>query len=68
MANVRTVSAGDIVQCDVRGEVFFAEVEVGPKQVSPRVYEIGIRRIGGFGQRSQVRGRQVRVVYRKLKS
>lgn len=74
MANVRMAKVDDVVKCNVLGEEFFAEVRTEPEQVSPRVYEVSIRRIGGhpaFANQNRyktVRGRQVVALYRKLKS
>lgn len=66
------VKAGDVLECEVNGDRFFATVE-GMKKVSPRVHEIEVKTIGaGHWQKGaryqRVRGRQVVAVYRKLKA
>lgn len=74
MADIAAIKQGNLVRCDVLGDVFFAEVTTPPEKVSPRVYEIGIRRIGAQAfvanqdRYKKVRGRQVKTVYRRLKS
>lgn len=74
MASIARVKCGDIVECDVKGERFFAVVESDPVKVSPRVHEINVKLLApGHWQRhrsryEKVRGRAVVSVYRKLKS
>lgn len=73
MASVARARAGDVVKCSKNGETFWAEVTANPEKVSPRVFELPVRVIGGGhwqrGRRySRVRGRQVETLYRALKA
>lgn len=73
MASVATVKRDDMVEINYRGAVCYGVVTGAPEKVSPQVYELPVRIVGGAWQvgrarNVRVRGRQVTAVFRRLKS
>lgn len=63
MASLARVKDGDVVKCDVKGRVFFAEVKDGPHPKGKKL----IRPIDRNISYTTVTALQVKSIYRKLK-